>query len=73
MKHDDLYYEDLDPDYQAKVFLARQRLVKSVFGETLLPDEGLKARGLLNAAQLDKVHRIRSRRLEPVLDLFIPD
>ncbi|MBX7058708.1 MAG: hypothetical protein K1X75_11640 [Leptospirales bacterium] len=72
MLHDALY-EDMDPDYQARVFLARQRLVKSVLGETLLPDEGLQARTLLNGVQLDKVRRIRSRRLEPVLDLFIPD
>ncbi len=66
-------YEDMDPDYQARVFLARRKLVGSIESPTLLPDHGLRARGMLNPAQLEKVKNIRTRRLQPVIDLFIPD
>ena len=66
-------YEDLDPDYRATIFMGRSRLLSSVESHTLLPDNRLNARSLLVDSQMQVVKRIRTRRLEPVLDRFQPD
>ncbi len=71
MLHDT--YEDFDPEYTSRVFQARKKLVASV-DQTLLPENGLLARGLLDDAQLEKVRNIRTRRLSPVIrERFIAD
>ena len=50
-----------------------KKLVASV-DQTLLPENGLLARGLLDDAQLEKVRNIRTRRLSPVIrERFIAD
>ncbi|MCR9143646.1 MAG: hypothetical protein NXI24_15465 [bacterium] len=71
MLHD--IYEDLDPEYTARIFQARKKLVGSV-DQTLLPENGLLARGLLNDEQLKTVRNIRTRRLSPeIRERFIAD
>lgn len=71
MLHDK--YEDFDPEYTARIFQARKSLVASV-DQTLLPENGLLARGLLDKEQMDKVREIRTRRLsEEIRERFIAD
>lgn len=71
MLHDK--YEDFDPEYTSKIFRARKALVGSIEGTTLLPQNDLKARSLLNGMQMEVVKKIRQKRLEPVLNRFVPD
>lgn len=66
-------YEDMDPDYRSSIFFARKKLLGSIESHTILPDYDLKARGMLNETQMDKVAEIRQRRLAPVLDRFERD
>ena len=66
-------YEDMDPEYRSSIFFARKKLLGSIESNTILPDYDLRARGLLNDTQLDKVHEIRQRRLTPVIDRFQRD
>ena len=71
MLHDK--YEDFDPEYSARIFQARKQLLAGV-DQTLLPENGLLARGLLDDAQMDKVRNIRTRRLsQRIRQRFIPD
>ena len=66
-------YPDFDTDYRSRIFMAREKLLGSVESDTLLPDNDLSARNLLNDDQMQVVKGIRKRRLEPVLSRFIPD
>jgi hypothetical protein len=71
MLHDS--YEDLNPDYVARIFRARKTLLGSI-DHSLLPENGLLARGLLNEVQMDRVKTIRTRRLShQILKQFVPD
>lgn len=66
-------YEDMDPDYISRIFQARKKLVSSI-DHTLLPENGLLARGLLDESQLAKVRKIRKRRMSArIRERFIPD
>lgn len=69
----DFWYEDMDPDFRSKLFLARKKLLGGVESPTILPDHGLNARGLLNEAQLATVEKIRKRRLATVMEGFTRD
>lgn len=66
-------YEDMDPDYRSRIFLARKKLLSSVESPSLLPLQNLSARKLLNTVQLEKVVDIRKKRLRKVIDRFIAD
>lgn len=66
-------YTDFDTEYRSQIFRAREKLLGSVESDTLLPDNELSARNLLDDDQLNVVKGIRKRRLEPVLSRFIPD
>ena len=73
MAHQDLY-PDMDPDYTTRVFYARRELLSTVESSTILPENGLNSRGLLDDGQLNKVREIRTRRLQPVvLERFAAD
>ncbi|MCB1173230.1 MAG: hypothetical protein KDK39_06685 [Leptospiraceae bacterium] len=71
MLHDE--YEDFNTEYTSRVFKARQQLVSSIESLTLLPDNSLDARSLLNKDQMQVLQSIRKKRLQPVLHRFIPD
>ncbi|MCB1308357.1 MAG: hypothetical protein KDK30_09270 [Leptospiraceae bacterium] len=73
MLHDEFLYDELDPDFCSRIFMGRQKLVSSIESPTLLPEHELNARSLLNEAQMKKIANIRTRRLEPVINRFIPD
>jgi len=73
MLHNDVIYEDMDPDYRTRIFYARKKLLGSVESPTILPDNNLNARSLLNDEQLNKVHGIRERKLAAVIDRFSRD
>lgn len=66
-------YEDMDPDYRSSIFLARKKLLGSIENQSILPEYDLRARGLLNETQMDKVAEIRERRLAPVIERFERD
>lgn len=66
-------YEDFDPEYRSRIFLARKRLLGDVESPSLLPASGLAARHLLNDKQLEVMQGIRKKRLHRVLDQFQAD
>jgi len=66
-------YEDMDPEFKSRVFLARKILLGSVESPTLIPAHGMTARNLLTPSQLEKVKKIRTRRLSRVINQFTPD
>lgn len=66
-------YADMDPDYKARTFISRKELLSSVESTTILPENGLSARSLLDECQLGKVQEIRVRRLSAVIDRFRKD
>lgn len=72
MLHDELY-DDMDPDYRSRIFLARKKLLSDVVGFSLMPEQGLNARALLNSDQFCRVQNIRTRRLSTVWDRFTKD
>ena len=67
------HYPDFDLEFSSRVYLARKALLGSVESFSLLPDSGLKARELLSDNQLQKVDRIRKRRLAATYNQFTPD
>lgn len=71
MLHDQ--YEDFNTDYKTTIFRARKRLIDGIDSTTLLPENQLCARSLLNSSQMEIVESIRQKRLAPVLSRFIPD
>lgn len=66
-------YEDMDPEYRSLIFRARKTLLGNIEDPTLLPENGLSARTLLDDVQLDRVRNIRNRKLASVLNRFSPD
>jgi hypothetical protein len=66
-------YEEMDPDYTSRIFMARKALLGSLESPTLLPDYGLKARSLLNEEQWTRMQEIRNRKNSELLGTFIPD
>lgn len=66
-------YEDFDQEYTSTIFKARRSLLESIESNTLLPENQLNARSLLNSSQLNVVQNIRKKRIEPVLSRFLPD
>lgn len=63
-------YEEMDPDYRARIFMARKALLGSLESPTLLPENGLSANDLLSESQLQKVSKIRQRRHAAVMSRF---
>lgn len=66
-------YTDFDTEYRSRIFMAREKMLSSIESQTLLPENELNARSLLNKDQMNVVAGIRKRRLEPVLSRFLPD
>ena len=66
-------YADFDPEYRARIFLARKKLLGSLEDPSQIPESGLYARRLLNPDQMNRVAVIRQRRLNPVIKTFKPD
>ncbi len=63
-------YDEMDPDYRARIFMSRKALLGSLESPTLLPENGLSARDLLDDSQLKKISQIRHRRHSPVMARF---
>ena len=72
MLHDDLH-KDMDPDYRSQIFYTRKKMLSDVGSHTILPENGLNARSMLNEWQLNKVLEIRDRKLSAVMDRFARD
>ena len=66
-------YEDMDPSYRSGLFLGRETLISTVKGNTLLPENGLRARTLLTDKQFDRMKSIRLRTLGKHLPRFDKD
>jgi hypothetical protein len=66
-------YNDMDPDYRSRIFMARKSLLGSLESPTLLPDYGLKARSLLNEEQWNRMQEIRNKKNSALQGSFIPD
>ncbi len=66
-------YEDMDPNYRAANFLGRKSLIGTIKSNTLLPENGLRARNLLSDAQFLRMEAIRQRTLEKVYNRFERD
>ncbi|MCB1303415.1 MAG: hypothetical protein KDK37_04035 [Leptospiraceae bacterium] len=74
MRHQHEWFEEeMDPEYRAQIFFARKQLLGSVESPTILPQNGLFARALLDEKQIKKVEQIRQRRLAAVADRFQAD
>lgn len=66
-------YEDMDPEYRSRIFLARKKLLGSLESPTLLPEFGLHAREILNEKQFSRVEEIRKRRLAQLAHALVED
>ncbi len=60
-------YPDMDPDYRSRLFQTRKKLLGSLESPTLLPENGLSARKVLNDNQYNRVKEIRQRRFAELL------
>lgn len=66
----DWIYEELDPNLHWKVYYTKKKVLKSFDIDTIMPENGLSAKELLNQNQLNKILEIRKRRLEKVFEQF---
>lgn len=66
-------FEDMDPSYRSGLFLGRESLIRTVKGDTLLPENGLRARSLLTDKQFERMRSIRMRTLGKHLRRFEKD
>ncbi|HMU83589.1 MAG TPA: hypothetical protein PKE49_04045 [Leptospiraceae bacterium] len=66
-------YEDMDENYRSANFLGRKSLIATVKSDTLLPENGLRARSLLSEAQFARMEVIRQRTLNKVYARFERD
>jgi len=66
-------YNEMDPDYSSRIFMARKSLLGSLESPTLLPDYGLKARNLLNEQQWLRMKEIRAKKNAELQGSFITD
>jgi len=66
-------YEEMNPDYRSSLFLGRPTLINTVKNDTLLPENGLRARTLLSDNQFARMEAIRQRTLGKALSRFERD
>ncbi|MBL8020081.1 MAG: hypothetical protein JNM27_10495 [Leptospirales bacterium] len=66
-------YEDMSQDYKSALFLERPKLIGTVKSDTLLPENGLRARSLLSDNQFARMQQIRHRTLGKVIQRFEQD
>ena len=66
-------YEDMDPDYRSRLFYTSRKLLSSISAPSILPENELCSKTLLNSSQLERVRKIRGKRLTDVLDSFSMD
>ncbi len=67
----DMYYSDMDENLKSS-FAKNNLSYANLTSESQLPDFGLKARELLNKRQMQKLARIRAKRIKNARN-FIKD